>query len=104
MRRPHFVPFATQVVNLFKDLKLFTGGSPLCFPGAVFKNVPITDMALLNTPRRLGYTRKEMCVHGFRSVASTLLNEQGWRSDVIEAQLAHKAKDAIRAVYNESVK
>ena len=50
--------------------------------------------------RRLGYTNKEMTAHGFRSMASTLLNEQGWNRDAIERQLAHADRDAIRAAYN----
>jgi integrase len=50
--------------------------------------------------RRLGYSRTEMTGHGFRSMASTLLNEQGWNRDAIERQLAHAERDAIRAAYN----
>ena len=50
--------------------------------------------------RRLGYTGEEMTGHGFRSMASTLLNEHGWKADAIERQLAHGAKDKVRAAYN----
>ena len=50
--------------------------------------------------RRLGYTNQEMTAHGFRSMASTLLNEQGWNRDAIERQLAHAERDAVRAAYN----
>ena len=50
--------------------------------------------------RRLGYTNAEMTGHGFRSMASTLLNEQGWNRDAIERQLAHAERDSIRAAYN----
>lgn len=50
--------------------------------------------------RRLGYTNDQMTGHGFRSMASTMLNEQGWNRDAIERQLAHAERDAIRAAYN----
>lgn len=50
--------------------------------------------------RRLGYTKEEMTGHGFRSMASTILNEQGWNRDAIERQLAHSERDGVRAAYN----
>ena len=50
--------------------------------------------------RRMGYDNKTMTGHGFRSMASTLLNEQGWNRDAIERQLAHAERDAVRAAYN----
>ncbi len=52
--------------------------------------------------RRLGYTREQMTGHGFRTTASTLLNEQGWHHDAIERQLAHAEKDSTRAAYNRA--
>ncbi len=52
--------------------------------------------------RRLGYTKQEMTGHGFRSMASTLLNEQGWHRDAVERQLAHAERDSIRAAYNRA--
>jgi integrase len=59
-------------------------------------------VGLLNALRRMGYGKDKMTIHGFRSMASTLLNEQGYRPDVIEAQLAHGEKDAIRGAYNRA--
>ena len=50
--------------------------------------------------RRLGYSNTQMTGHGFRSMASTLLNEQGWHPDAIERQLAHQEPNEIRAAYN----
>lgn len=102
MRKEHIVPLASQVIKLLEELKFFSGNSALCFPGTISSSRPITDVTLLNSLRRLGYGRDEMCIHGFRSMASTLLNEKGYRSDIIEAQLAHKEKDAIRAAYNHA--
>ena len=59
-------------------------------------------MGLLNALRRMGYDRTQTCIHGFRSTASTLLNERGYRPDVIEAQLAHGERNAVRAAYNRA--
>jgi len=50
--------------------------------------------------KRKGYANDQMTGHGFRSMASTLLNEQGWHRDAIERQLAHAERDTVRAAYN----
>ena len=55
---------------------------------------------MLNALRRMGYAKHEMCTHGFRSVASTLLNELGYNRDWIERQLAHGERNDVRAAYN----
>lgn len=102
MRKAHVVPLATQVVKLFENLKVFSGDGELCFPSTMSKSRCLTDMGLLNALRRLGYGQDEMCIHGFRGMASTILNEQGYRSDVIEAQLAHADKSQVRAAYNRA--
>ena len=102
MKRPHIVPLARQVVKLFEELRQWTGQGRLVFPSPFSASKPITDVGLLNALRRLGYGRDEMSIHGFRGMASTLLNEQGYRSDVIEAQLAHGERNAIRAAYNHA--
>lgn len=60
----------------------------------------MSDNTILSALRRLGYATTEMTGHGFRSMASTLLNEQGWNADAIEWQLAHAERNAIRAAYN----
>ena len=60
----------------------------------------ITDVALLNALRRMGYEKGVMTVHGFRSMASTLLNEKGYNRDWIERQLAHGERNNVRAAYN----
>lgn len=91
-----------QVMKLFNNLRFFTGHSELCFPSPMSNSTPITDMALLNSLRRIGYSRDEICIHGFRAMASTLLNEKGYKPDIIEAQLAHKEKDAVREAYNRA--
>jgi integrase len=60
----------------------------------------MSENAILVALRTLGYTNDQMTGHGFRSMASTLLNEQGWNRDAIERQLAHAERDEIRAAYN----
>ena len=102
MRKPHIVPLARQVIELFRNLQAFTGGGQLAFPSPFSATRCISDMGLLNALRRMGYEKGQMTIHGFRSMASTLLNEQGYRGDVIEAQLAHGERNAIRAAYNHA--
>ncbi|MBD5646513.1 MAG: integrase arm-type DNA-binding domain-containing protein [Desulfovibrio sp.] len=101
-RRPHAVPLAPQVVKLFRELREFTGNGPLVFPSTFSATRCLTDVGLLNALRRMGYGKEVMSIHGFRAMASTLLNEQGYRPDVIEAQLAHAEKNAVRAAYNHA--
>ena len=102
MKRPHVVPLARQAVALFASMRQLSGGGRLVFPGLASATRPISDVGLLNTLRRMGYARGEMTVHGFRSMASTLLNEQGFNRDWIERQLAHCEKNAVRAAYNHA--
>lgn len=102
MKRPHTVPLARQVVALLHCLRTLTGNEHFLFPSLYSASRPISDMGLLNALRRMGYAKGVMTIHGFRSMASTLLNERGYRADVIEAQLAHGEKNAIRAAYNHA--
>ena len=100
MRSPHVVPLARQVVEILQDLKLFSGNGQYLFPSTSSRNRPISDMAMLTAIRRIGYGKEELSIHGFRSMASTLLNEQGYNRDWIERQLAHSERDGVRAAYN----
>jgi integrase len=100
MRQLHIVPLARQSVGILRDLQKFTGHGQFLFPSPRADSRPISDVALLAALRRMGYSREEMTVHGFRSMASTLLNEQGYNRDWIERQLAHGERNSIRAAYN----
>ncbi len=60
----------------------------------------MSSNGILSALRRMGYAKEEMSGHGFRSMASTLLNEQGWNRDAIERQLAHAERNSVRAAYN----
>ena len=102
MRSPHIVPLARQAVAILEELKAVTGRFPYAFPNVRSRFRPMSDGALISAIRRMGYTSEEMTAHGFRSVASTLLNEQGWNVDAIERQLAHGEKNSVRAAYNHA--
>ncbi len=100
MRRQHIVPLSTQAVSILEDLYDVTGDGTYLFPSTRTATRPISDATMLNALRRMGYQKQEMSVHGFRSIASTLLNELGYNRDWIERQLAHGETNGVRAAYN----
>lgn len=100
MRIPHIVPLSLQAIAILKELRPVTGGGLFVFPGVRTSKRPMSENTVNAALRRLGYTKEEMTGHGFRSMASTMLNEQGWNRDAIERQLAHTERDAVRAAYN----
>ena len=102
MRRPHIIPLAQQVVRLLHSMRDYSNTRSLIFPSSFSSSRCISDMGLLNALRRMGYGKEQMTVHGFRTTASTLLNEQGYNRDWIEAQLAHAERNAIRDAYNRA--
>jgi integrase len=77
-----------------------TGTGRFVFPSPRTATRPLSDNGMLAALRRMGYEQGVLTVHGFRSTASTLLNEQGWNPDAIERQLAHSERDGVRAAYN----
>ncbi len=99
-RVPHIVPLAEQAVAILRELEPLTGRGELLFPGIRDRKKPMSENTINAALRRLGYERHQMTGHGFRSIASTLLNEQGWNRDAIERQLAHAERDSVRAAYN----
>ncbi len=100
MRTPHLVPLAPQVINILQELREYTGNGRLVFPSIKNREKPIAPATMLHGLRGMGYRKDELCVHGFRSIASTLLNELGFNRDWIERQLAHHERDGVRAAYN----
>jgi integrase len=102
MRVPHIVPLSTQAIALLRDIQSATGDGQYVFPSPRSRTRPLSNVALLAALRRMGYEQGTLTVHGFRTTASTLLNEQGWRADAIERQLAHGERDHVRAVYNHA--
>ncbi len=101
--REHIVPLAHQVVEMFDEYREVCKSDDFVFPSSFSRTQAISDMGLLNGLRRLGYGRDEMCIHGFRSMASTRLNEMGFRPDIIEMQLAHVQENQVRAAYNRAL-
>jgi integrase len=96
----HIVPLSRQVVAILEEIKPLTGDGRYVFPSERSKDRPISENTVNAALRRMGYSKAEMTGHGFRSMASTLLNEQGWHRDAIERQLAHAERDNVRAAYN----
>jgi hypothetical protein len=94
------VPLSKQAVSVLRELHPFTGPDGLVFPSVRTVMRPISENTVNSALRRMGYTKDEMTGHGFRSMASTLLNEEGWHPDAIERQLAHCEEDDVRAAYN----
>ena len=101
-RRGHLVSLARQSVRILDELRPLTGRGGFVFPSMRSSHRPMSENTLAGALRRLGYSKQEMTAHGFRSIASTLLNEQGWNRDAIERQLAHAPKDTVRAAYHRA--
>jgi len=101
MRRPHDVPLSRQAVTVLQDaLQLSTGD--LVLPSIRPNRKPLSENAMNSALRRMGYTKTEVTAHGFRSTASTILNERGFNPDVIEAALAHQDENEVRRAYNRA--
>ena len=99
-RAPHVVPLARQSLEILRELEPLTGGGHYVFPGNRSEKRPMSENTTTAALRRLGFEQGGMTAHGFRSMASTMLNEQGWNRDAIERQLAHAERDKVRAAYN----
>jgi integrase len=101
MKTAHLVPLSAQALALLREVQQLTGSGRYVFPSERTNLRAMSDGTLTAALRSLGYSREQMTVHGFRHMASTLLNESGkWRPDAIERQLAHMPRDEMRAVYN----
>jgi len=98
----HIVPLATQAVSILRELQTLTGKSRWVFPGVRTNGEPMSENTVNAALRRLGYDRTMITAHGFRGMASTLLHECGWPSDVIERQLSHAERNAVKAAYNHA--
>ncbi len=99
MKKAHIIPLPTQAVAILRELHPLTGDGRYLFPNIRTSTQHMAGNTLLAAIRSMGYLPNEMTAHGFRHMASTLLNEQGFNADVIERQLAHKIS-GVRGVYN----
>lgn len=102
MRDSHYVPLSRQAVVILREIRPITGSGRLVFPSLRTTTRPISEGTLNAALRRVGFSKEEMTGHGFRTMASTLLNEQGWHPDLIELQLAHAERNKVRAAYNRA--
>lgn len=100
MRQRHIVPLSRQALSVLAELQPYTGNGQFLFPSIRTTTKPIALESMLVAIRSMGFTQDEMTMHGFRGMASTLLNEMGYNRDWIERQLAHGERDHVRAAYN----
>jgi integrase len=101
MKRPHVVPLSRQSLAILYELQERTGEKSHIFFSAASKSKHMSNGTILMALRRMGYQGR-MTGHGFRTLASTILNEKGYQPDVIERQLAHEDSDKIRSAYNRA--
>lgn len=104
MREPHLVPLSRQAIELLRELHTYTGGRGFMFPNYRNPKTCMTATTLNRALERMGFNGKDsigFSAHGFRATASTILNEIGYRPDVIERQLAHAERNKVRASYNQ---
>ena len=98
----HIVPLSTQAIAILEAVQPLTGTGQYVFPSSRGDGRPMSDNTIRTALKSLGYDSDVMTAHGFRTTASTLLNEQGWSPDAIERQLAHAPRDQVRAAYNRA--
>ena len=100
-RTEHVVPLSRQALDVLAQARALTGNGHYVFPSIRTHLRPMSENTVNAALRRLGYSNDEMTGHGFRAMASTLLNESGrWSPDAIDRALAHKDKNAVRAAYH----
>jgi integrase len=102
MQSPHIVPLSKQAIVILKEIEPITGDGRYVFPSLRSTANTMSNNTVNAALRRMGYSKEEMTSHGFRAMASTILHEQGWPSDVIERQLAHSEKNKVKAAYNHA--
>lgn len=101
MRRPHQVPLSRQSIQILREVHEASGPKGYVFPSIRARFRPMSENTINAGLRRLGFAGNEMTAHGFRAMASTLLNESGkWSPDAIERALAHGDDDRVRAAYH----
>ena len=95
------MPLSRQSLAILERARAITGGGRFIFPAIGSRDRPLSENTITQALRRMGFSAEEMTAHGFRAMASTLLNESGkWSPDAIERALAHKDGDQVRAAYH----
>lgn len=101
MDSEHIVPLSEQAITVLREMQALSGHRENVFPGRVDPKKPMSENTMLFAMYAMGY-RGKATIHGFRATASTILNENGFKGDVIERQLAHLERNKIRAAYNHA--
>ncbi|MCH8290059.1 tyrosine-type recombinase/integrase [Candidatus Poribacteria bacterium] len=101
MGSEHIVPLSTQAVGILTELQAHTGDGKYLFPSLRTRERYMSENTLNACLRRLGYSKNEATIHGFRSSASSLLHEQNYSPELIETQLAHH-RPGVAGIYNRS--
>jgi len=102
MRKTHHVPLSKQAVCILEEMQQYSGPEGYVFPQFYNRKKPMSENTLLYFSNRLGYAGRNT-IHGFRALASTVLNESmKWHPDVIERQLAHQESNKVRSAYNRA--
>lgn len=101
MREQHIVPLSKQTIAALRELQNHSGNRPFLFPNQHNPTTFMSENTMLYALYRMGY-HSRATGHGFRSTASTILNEHGFHADVIERQLAHTERNSVRAAYNHA--
>jgi integrase len=103
MPQPHSVPLSRQALDILSGIQQLTGNGQYVFPSVRTHARPISENTINAALRRMGYPKEQMTAHGFRTTASSLLNETGkWNPDAIERALAHMIAGQVRRIYNQS--
>jgi len=102
MKRDHLVPLPTQALAILRELQPWTGRAKLAIPAPRDHGKMVSDATFNAALRRLGFSSDKHVHHGFRTTASTNLNELGYNRDWIERQLAHVPGDKVRGTYNKA--
>jgi integrase len=103
MRQPHSVPLSRQSLAILTNMRTLSGSGRYVFPSIRSRTRPISENTINAALRRMGYPKDQMTAHGFRTSASSLLNESGkWNPDAIERALAHMVAGSVRRIYNQS--
>jgi integrase len=97
----HIVPLSRQAVALLRELHMISGNRKFLFPNLRTSGTCMTSTTINRVLERMGYLG-QFSGHGFRTTASTQLHELGWRSDIIEKQLAHAERNQVKAAYNHA--
>ncbi|CAI1580550.1 Prophage CP4-57 integrase [Serratia fonticola] len=101
MKTPHLVPLSTQAIRILEQLQTLSGDLELIFPGYRDPTHPISENTINKALRIIGYdTKKDVCGHGFRTMACSALSESGlWSRDAVDKQMSHQERNGVRAAY-----